>query len=382
MFKFSAIRSILLAALLSFTPAVSSAFVAITVTPPVLPVYDQPPCPGDGYIWTPGYWAWDADAVDYYWVPGVWVLAPQVGFLWTPGWWGYGDGGYLWNAGYWGPTVGFYGGINYGWGYYGSGFVGGAWAGNNFRYNTAVWHVDPAAVHNTYADPSVVRPANNHVSFNGPGGIDARPTAAEQAAMGQHRTEAIATQHQHELAARQDPAQHYSNNHGQPKQMAMTSFRGAQQHGAATANPVAPNRAAQRGAATVNRAGPNGAAQQGAAAANRAATNRAGQRAAVTQRTGQTTAAAATRHAQHNTTAAHRTATTHAARNTGTQHAAHGVARTHQSAHVSMQARRAAPHAAARPAMHAGGAPHGGGGHPAGGHPGGGGHGGGGGKKK
>ena len=26
--------------------------------PPALPVYDQPICPGDGYIWTPGYWAW------------------------------------------------------------------------------------------------------------------------------------------------------------------------------------------------------------------------------------------------------------------------------------------------------------------------------------
>ena len=26
--------------------------------PPPLPDYDQPPAPGDGYLWTPGYWAW------------------------------------------------------------------------------------------------------------------------------------------------------------------------------------------------------------------------------------------------------------------------------------------------------------------------------------
>jgi hypothetical protein len=356
MVKFSAIRSILVAALLSFTPAVSSAFVAITVAPPVLPVYDQPPCPGDGYIWTPGYWAWDYDVADYYWVPGVWVLAPRVGFLWTPGWWGWGGGGYVWNAGYWGPTVGFYGGINYGFGYFGSGFVGGRWEGNAFHYNTAVWHVDPA-VHNTYADPSVInnRGANNRISYNGHGGIDARPTAAEQAATREHHLDPVDAQRQQELAARQDPAQRYSANHGQPKNMAMTTFRGAEQHGAAAVNGAGAH-PEQQGAAA------RGAEQHGAVAANRAATNHARQGAAVTHRTGHT--AAATRHA----------ATAHVEHNTATQRAAHGIARTHQSAHVSMQAHRAASHGA-RPAVHAarGGAPHGGGGHGGGGHGGGGG---------
>jgi hypothetical protein len=61
-------------------------FVSVTVAPPVLPVYAQPPCPGDGYIWTPGYWAWGPDG--YYWVPGTWVMAPEPGLLWTPGYWG------------------------------------------------------------------------------------------------------------------------------------------------------------------------------------------------------------------------------------------------------------------------------------------------------
>src|SRR5207344_2018684 len=63
------------------TAAFAQIGVAITFGPPALPVYEQPICPGDGYIWTPGYWAWDGD--DYYWVPGTWVLAPEIGFLWT-----------------------------------------------------------------------------------------------------------------------------------------------------------------------------------------------------------------------------------------------------------------------------------------------------------
>jgi hypothetical protein len=99
--------------------------VSITIAPPALPVYEQPVCPGDGYIWTPGYWYWDDDASDYFWVPGTWVMAPEVGFLWTPGWWGWGDGAFIFHEGYWGPEVGFYGGINYGFGYFGVGFAGG-----------------------------------------------------------------------------------------------------------------------------------------------------------------------------------------------------------------------------------------------------------------
>ena len=77
--------------------------VSVTIAPPVLPVYTQPLCPSEGYLWTPGYWAWDPDYSDYYWVPGTWVEAPEVGFLWTPGYWGWNDGGFVWNAGYWGP---------------------------------------------------------------------------------------------------------------------------------------------------------------------------------------------------------------------------------------------------------------------------------------
>src|ERR1700692_3600968 len=99
--------------------------VSVTFGPPALPVYEQPVCPGDGYIWTPGYWAWDDDSEDYYWVPGTWVEAPEVGYLWTPAWWGWGGEAFIFHEGYWGPTIGFYGGVNLGFGFFGEGYRGG-----------------------------------------------------------------------------------------------------------------------------------------------------------------------------------------------------------------------------------------------------------------
>ncbi len=111
----------------------------ITVAPPELVVYAQPVCPQEGYIWTPGYWAYGEEG--YFWVPGTWVEPPTVGYLWTPGYWGWGDGVYAWNDGYWGSEVGFYGGVNYGFGYGGSGYDGGYWRGGQFSYNTYVNNV-------------------------------------------------------------------------------------------------------------------------------------------------------------------------------------------------------------------------------------------------
>src|ERR1700759_5507580 len=129
--------------------------ISVRVAPPAIPVYEQPPCPMDGGLWVPGYWAWD-DAEGYYWVPGYWSAPPQVGFLWTPGYWGWGGGVYAWHAGYWGPHVGFYGGVNYGFGYGGVGFYGGRWDGGHFFYNTAVLHVNTTVVRNVYVDRTVI----------------------------------------------------------------------------------------------------------------------------------------------------------------------------------------------------------------------------------
>ena len=108
--------------------------------PPPLPEYSQPPCPGDGYLWTPGYWSYAPQG--YYWVPGAWARPPQVGYLWTPGYWGFFGGMYRYNYGFWGQHIGYYGGINYGFGYVGTGYQGGYWSGNRFNYNRSVNNVN------------------------------------------------------------------------------------------------------------------------------------------------------------------------------------------------------------------------------------------------
>ena len=162
------LRSLVLAGFLALPVASSFAQVdiSINVAPPVLPEYEQPLCPTEGYIWTPGYWGWGDG--DYYWVPGVWVPPPRVGLLWTPAWWGWNNGAYVFHDGYWGPHVGFYGGINYGYGYTGNGYWGGRWEGNAFRYNTAVTRVNTNVVHNTYVNNSFNKQVNaNRTSFNG-----------------------------------------------------------------------------------------------------------------------------------------------------------------------------------------------------------------------
>lgn len=172
------IRALLFAIVLCLPLAsFAGVFVSITVAPPPLRVYAQPVCPGDGYIWTPGYWAYGP--AGYYWVEGAWVMAPQPGLLWTPGYWGYSGGVYAWHVGYWGPHVGFYGGVHYGFGYDGVGFVGGRWNGGHFFYNTAVTRVNVAIIHNTYRT-TVINRNVTRVSFNGPGGINARPTRDQE----------------------------------------------------------------------------------------------------------------------------------------------------------------------------------------------------------
>ena len=227
------------AVLLLALPATSSAQIAVGISvhvgPPILPVYAQPICPGPGYLWTPGYWAY-GDA-GYYWVPGTWVVAP-VGMLWTPGYWGWGGGGYLWHAGYWGPHIGFYGGINYGFGYGGVGFVGGRWNGGVFAYNTAVMHVDTTVIHTTYVDRTVVNTTVvNHVSYNGgEGGINARPTREEMAVEHEHHIAATNEQVQHEHAASTNHAFLASENHGHPA-VAATAHPGEfSGHGVVAAN--------------------------------------------------------------------------------------------------------------------------------------------------
>ena len=223
------LRLVLFIALFFGASAVSSAQVnvSITVAPPPLPVYEQPPCPVEGYLWTPGYWAWGP--AGYFWVPGVWVAPPVLGYLWTPGYWALVGGFYRWYPGYWGPHVGYYGGINYGFGYWGTGFYGGRWEGGVFRYNTAVMRVGPG-FHRVYEDRTVIRSTTvvNRVSFNGEGGVMARPTADERLAMSERHVQWTSEQISHQRFARQDRANWASENHGNPAHPASTSVNARQ----------------------------------------------------------------------------------------------------------------------------------------------------------
>jgi WXXGXW repeat (2 copies) len=216
-------------------PAIAQVSIGISVgfPPPELPLYDQPICPGEGYIWTPGYWAWDPDDEDYYWVPGTWILAPEVGFLWTPGYWGWGGTAFVFYEGYWGPVVGFYGGINYGYGYFGRGYEGGRWDGGRFYYNRTVNNVNVTEIHNVYNTTVVNNNINStRVSYNGPnGGLNVQPTPQEQAAARQHHLPPVAPQIQHVQAARSNRELHASANRGKPP-IAATQRPGAFSGGA------------------------------------------------------------------------------------------------------------------------------------------------------
>jgi hypothetical protein len=200
--------------------------ISVDIAPPALPVYVQPPAPYANAIWQPGYWGWGP--YGYYWVPGVWVAAPQVGYLWTPGYWGWGGGFYAWHPGYWGPHVGFYGGINYGFGYFGTGFVGGAWFGGVFRYNTAVVHVNTTVIRNVYYDRTVVNNYYNttnvtRVSYNGgAGGVHAVPTQQEQMAATEPHLGMTEEQQDHLQVAQQNRNNLATVNNGRPTVPAAT----------------------------------------------------------------------------------------------------------------------------------------------------------------
>jgi len=188
--------------------------------PPALPYYQQPDLTQPNEIWQPGYWQWSSQG--YYWVPGTWVQPPQPGLLWTPGYWASNGNGYYWQQGYWANNVGYYGGVNYGNGYYGNGYAGGSWQGREFRYNTAVSHVNTTIIRNVYINRTVIVNNNNRVSYyGGRGGLHTRPTSEQTAVEHMHHYGMTSVQTEHVYAARQNRAYLASVNHGHPTQAAV-----------------------------------------------------------------------------------------------------------------------------------------------------------------
>jgi WXXGXW repeat (2 copies) len=190
--------------------------IRVNIAPPPLPFYEQPVIPAEGYLWVPGYWAWDEADADYYWVPGTWVEPPQPELLWTPAWWGWVDGRYVFYPGYWGREVGFYGGVDYGYGYTGDGYYGGRWDHGAFFYNRMVNNVANVRITNVYERTVVVNNRSN-VSFNGGnGGIAARPTPQQEAIARERHVEATPVQRQQAQTASKDRSLFSKQNHGEP----------------------------------------------------------------------------------------------------------------------------------------------------------------------
>ena len=245
-------RLLVVALLVSIIPVSSHAgvFVSVGIAPPPLPVYVQPPCPEPGWMWTPGYWAYDYDSGGYYWVPGTWVPAPYEGALWTPGYWGWETGVYFWHPGFWGRHVGYYGGVNYGFGYFGIGFLGGMWRGHDFLYNRAYSHVGEG-FRNAYEDRNGferhIVERDSHVAYSGgPGGINHRPVPEERIAERESHTQPTSFQSQHFEAARQDRSAYFNSNHGRPQTLAAERPMTASRPAAAPGNPAHPTSDAQR----------------------------------------------------------------------------------------------------------------------------------------
>jgi hypothetical protein len=189
----------------------------VSIPPPPIPSYEQPAIPAQGCLWVPGFWAWRKSVPDYFWVPGTWVQPPQPGLLWTPPYWSRVDDGYAFHAGYWADQVGFYGGIDYGYGYAGDGYHGGRWDDESFYYNRAANNLGSLDISNVYdqavtADDDAVR-----VSFNGGRrGTAARPTRDQETLASTPHIGATPEQQKHFELAAMDRSLYSKLNNGEP----------------------------------------------------------------------------------------------------------------------------------------------------------------------
>ena len=113
--------------------------------------------------------------------------------------------------------MGFYGGIDYGFGYTGDGYYGGHWDHGSFFYNRAVNNITNVRITNVYNETVIVNTTVNRTSFNGGnGGTSARPTPQQEAFGRAQHVEATPVQLAHVEAASRDRALFSKQNHGEP----------------------------------------------------------------------------------------------------------------------------------------------------------------------
>ncbi len=186
-----------------------------TDAPPPLPEYEQPPCPDDGYLWTPGYWAYGGGG--YFWVPGTWVQPPPRRRAVDPRLLGLRGRRvciphrvlgspcrilrrrelrpWLWRHG----------------------LCGRPWSGNSFAYNRTVNNVNVTHVHNTYNETVINNVTVNRVSYNGgSGGLSAAPTSQDRAASREQHAAPTPLQREHVVEAVRNPALAVRANGGHP----------------------------------------------------------------------------------------------------------------------------------------------------------------------
>ena len=77
----------------------ASVAVDIDIAPPP-PRYEVVPPPRVGYVWTPGYWRWDAPHHHHVWINGRYVHE-RHGEHWVAHRWSEHDGRWRFNDGHW-----------------------------------------------------------------------------------------------------------------------------------------------------------------------------------------------------------------------------------------------------------------------------------------
>lgn len=96
-----AVRSLLLSLLMTAAaapfPVAAQISVYINIAPPTL-LHEVVPIVSPGYIWAPGYWAWNVDR--YIWVRGR-SIAQRDGYRWAPDHWEQRGTVYYRNPGRW-----------------------------------------------------------------------------------------------------------------------------------------------------------------------------------------------------------------------------------------------------------------------------------------
>lgn len=189
----------------------------VTLAPPTLPSYEQPAIPADGYLWVPGFWAWRKSVPDYFWVPGTWVRPPQSGLVWTPPYWSRTGDSYTFHAGYWASQVGYYGEIEYGFGYPGTGYQGGRWSHGTFYYNRSFNNLGSVGIANAYGHASGRGDDSSRAGDDEAPPVDAAPRSQkENRSINPRHIDATFEQRRHFELAAMDRSLYSKQNGGAP----------------------------------------------------------------------------------------------------------------------------------------------------------------------